>query len=49
MSLTYGQMLFYGGIAGAVLFAVLFFVLWGIFENKRRKMMKKIDDEYQGK
>ena len=38
--------MFYGGIAGAVIFTLLLFILWGIFEKKKKDLKRKIEDEY---
>ncbi len=44
--LTMGEMLFYGGIAGTAFFALLFVILWFVFERKKKKLIKKIEQEY---
>lgn len=44
--MTTGQILFYGGIAGTVLFAVLFVVTWVMFEKKKKKLMGEIEKEH---
>ena len=43
--MTSGQLLFYGGIAGTVLFALLFAALWIVFEKKKKYMIEKIEQE----
>jgi len=44
--LTLGEMLFYGGIAGTVFFVLLFVVLWLVYEKKKKKLIRKIEQEY---
>lgn len=43
--MTKGQLLFWGGIAGAIIFTVLFAVSWIMFERKKRQLMQKIEEE----
>ena len=43
--MTEGQILFYGGIAGTAVFAVLVVIVWSIFEKKKKQLLKKIEDE----
>lgn len=45
MTMTTGQLLFYGGIAGAVFFGLLFVISWAVFEKKKKKLMKRIEEE----
>lgn len=45
MMMTTGQILFYGGIAGTVIFALLFVISWAVFEKKKKKLMKQIETE----
>lgn len=44
--MTMGEMMFYGGIAGTAVFVILFFALWGVFEKKKKKLRKQIEEEY---
>ena len=46
MTLTIGQLMFYGGIAGAVLFTVLAIVVWTLYERRKRKLLKAIENEF---
>lgn len=43
--MTNGEMLFYGGLIGVVLFSILFIVTWAGYNRKKRKMSAKIEDE----
>lgn len=43
--MTTGQILFCGGIAGTVFFALLFVVSWVIYEKKKKSLLKKIEQE----
>jgi len=45
MAVTTGQLLFYGGIAGVVLFGILFILSWAIYEKKKKKLIQKIEQE----
>ena len=45
MNITTGEMFFYGGIAGTVLFSILFIVTWAGYNRKKKKMVAKIEDE----
>lgn len=45
--MTTGQLLFYGGIAGTVLFAILTVVMWVVYENKKKKLLRDIEQEYK--
>lgn len=43
--MTVGQMMFYGGIAGIAVFAVLAVVVWMIYEKKKKQILKTIEQE----
>lgn len=45
MAMTAGQLLFYGGIAGVVLFGILFVLSWVVYEKKKKKLIKKLEQE----
>ena len=37
MTMTTGQLLFYGGIAGVILFGILFAASWAVYEKKKKE------------
>lgn len=43
--MTTGQIMFYGGIAGMVVFILWAIVIWTTFENKKKKLLKEIEEE----
>ena len=43
--MTTGQILFYGGIAGMVLFGILFAASWAVYEKKKKKLIRRIEQE----
>lgn len=43
--MTTGQLLFYGGIAGVILFGILFVVSWAVYEKKKKNLIRKIEQE----
>lgn len=43
--MTQGQLLFYGGMGGIVVFTIMFILCWVIFDKKKAKLIKKIDNE----
>ncbi len=45
MGMTMGEILFYGGIAGTAFFGLLFVLLWFIYEGKKKRLIKKIEQE----
>ena len=49
MELTLGSMMFYGGIAGAGLTLVASVVAAAVLRSGRKKIVKKLNDEYGGK
>ena len=44
--MTLGQIMFYGGIAGTVIFAILAAVVWTVFEKKKRRLLRNIEREH---
>lgn len=44
--MTLGQIMFYGGIVGTVFSLLILFLSWGIFEAKKKKIRKQIEEEY---
>lgn len=44
--MTVGEIMLYGGIGGTAVFGILFFVLWGVFEKKKKKLRQEIEEEY---
>ncbi len=44
--MTMGELMFYGGIVGTTVFGILFFALWGVFEKKKKKLRRQIEEEY---
>lgn len=43
--MTTGELMFYGGIAGTALFAILFVASWAVFERKKKNLLRKIEQE----
>jgi hypothetical protein len=48
MSLTVGEMLFYGGIAGMALVALVSIVVIVILSGSRKRLKNKLNEEYKG-
>lgn len=46
MRMTTGQLMFYGGIAGTLIFLILLFAVWGSYEKKKKKLRRQIESEY---
>jgi hypothetical protein len=46
MELTMGSMMFYGGIAGAVLTLIAALVTFFVMSRSRARLKTKFDDEY---
>ncbi len=44
--MTTGQILFYGGIAGIVIFTLAFIISWASYEKKKKKLIKMIEEEH---
>ena len=42
MSLSLGEMMFYGGIAGATVSLIIVIIALRIFARRRKKMLRKI-------
>lgn len=49
MFATLGGKLFYGGIGGAVIAVILLIILAPVFSFEKKKLIKKLDDEYDNK
>ena len=47
MDISLSVLLFYGGIAGAVLFVLAGIVCWLVLRKKGRKLRESIDKEYE--
>ena len=45
MELTQGQLLYYGGVAGVTVSLVLLVVFLIFFEGRKRKMLKRMEEE----
>lgn len=43
--MTLGQLMFYGGIVGLILFAILIPVTWNIYESKKKSMKESIEKD----
>lgn len=43
--MTIGQMMFYGGIAGMIVFVIAAAIIWTIFEKKKKKLLSEIREE----
>lgn len=43
--MTTGQILFYGGIGGTAFFALVFILSWAVFEKKKKKLIRQIEQE----
>ena len=48
MSFTPGEMLFYGGITGMAVTAVVSIITAIVFAGSRRRLRRKLNDEYGG-
>lgn len=46
---TPGEMLFYGGIAGMVLVAIITIIVLIVMSGSRKRLRRKLNDEYGGK
>jgi len=46
MSLAQGELLFYGGIAGLVIAAVITIIVIVVLSGSRKKLRRKLDEEY---
>lgn len=49
MEMTFGEILFYGGIAGTAFFGLLFVVLWFVFEGKKKRLIKRIEQDIESR
>ncbi|MDR0272290.1 MAG: hypothetical protein LBI27_03110 [Clostridiales bacterium] len=48
MNLTPGEMLFFGGIAGMILTAIISLIVITILVGSRKRLHKKLNEEYGG-
>jgi predicted membrane metal-binding protein len=48
MNFTPGEMLFYGGIAGMAIAAVVSIIVIAVLAGSRKRLRRKLDDEYGG-
>lgn len=46
MNLTPGEMLFYGGIAGMVVVAIVSIVVIAVLAGSRKRLHRKLNEEY---
>ena len=46
MNMTVGEMMLYGGIAAFAVLLIIFVVMLNIFKLSRKKLAKKIDEEF---
>ena len=49
MNFTPGEMLFYGGIAGMVLVAIVSIIVVVVLAGSRKRLRRKLNEEYGGK
>lgn len=48
MNLTVGEIMLYGGIAVFALLLIILVIMLNIFKLSRKKLAKKIDEEFDG-
>lgn len=48
MSLTVGEMMLYGGIAAFAILLIILVIMLNLFKLSRKKLAKKIDEEFDG-
>ena len=48
MEFTPGEMLFYGGIAGMVIVAVVSIIVIAVLAGSRKRLRRKLNEEYGG-
>ena len=48
MNFTPGEMLFYGGIAGMVIVAVVAIIVFAVLSGSRKRLRRKLNEEYGG-
>lgn len=48
MNFTPGEMLFYGGITGMVIVAIISIVVIFVFSGSRKRLRRKLNEEYGG-
>ncbi len=48
MDLTLGSMMFYGGIAGAILTLIASVIAIAVLNAGRKRIVKRLNDEYGG-
>ena len=49
MNLTPGEMLFYGGIAGMVITAIISVIVIAVLSGSRKRLRRKLNEEYGDK
>jgi len=49
VDLTYGELLFYGGITGVVIVLIVSIIVIAILSRSRKKLRNKFKDEYGNK
>lgn len=47
--LTMGELMFYGGIAGIVFFGLLFVILWLVYEWRKKRLIRKIEQDIESR
>ena len=48
MNLTVGEMMLYGGIAAFAVLLIILVIMLNLFKLSRKKLAKKIDEEFDG-
>ena len=48
MDFTPGEMLFYGGIAGMVIVALVTIIVIAVLSGSRKRLRRKLNEEYGG-
>jgi len=46
MELTLGEMLFYGGIAGMIIVAVVTIIVFLVLSNSQKRLRRKLNEDY---
>lgn len=47
--MTMGELLFYGGMAGTAFFGLLFVALWFIYEWRKKRLIRKIEQDIESR
>ena len=42
--MTKGQLMFYGGMIGVVVFLLLAIIVWNVYEKKKARLLKEIEE-----